>query len=303
MAQFESIQVSSFTDIVVSFQFESFHYWPGAPSPHTYLSNPHRHMFHVKAYKEVSHGNREIEIIQFKRVLQCFAIEQWGHGQNTTLSCEQMAEALCNKFDLSCCEVLEDGENGACFYNKQQTSVVHTISGSKVSFQDVAFAPEPTEPKRPPFGSIFLGRECEGPKHLRGRPTLFIPASRCKLVDIDDWRHVDTRKMGIYLGAGGDIIKDSTFLHLLKTIIREFPFVCLLLEVRCCADLSAGIEKELVPIRGKTGIISHTFSDIQNEYATYYKKVKDGVIYWIDQYGDIHTTSVNDPKFSKDEVV
>lgn len=317
MAQFESVQLSSTTEIVVTFQFEGFHHWPKAPSPHTYLSDTHRHMFHVKAWKEVFHGNREIEIIQFKRNMHRFAMEQWGYGQITTLSCEQMAEALCKKYELSRCEVLEDGENGAIFFNTVRMDVVHKVVNSNVSFQRTPFepeskpvhfqhcapVPEPIAPKRPPAGSIFIGNECEGPKHLRGRRTLFIPASRCTVKDIKQWSHIDTRNMAIYLGAGGDVVKDSTFTPFLQELIGKFPFEQLLIEVRGYADLSARIEHILVFVKGKTAIISHQFIDIQNEQATYYKTVQGDTIYWVDMYGGIHTTSVNDPEFSKDEVV
>lgn len=292
--QFESVKKPSSIEIVVSFQFEGFHYWPDASSQHTYLANAHRHMFHVKAWKEVSHGNREIEIIQFKRNMCRFATEQWGHGQMTTLSCEQMAEALCKKFELAYCEVLEDGENGAVFYNDQQNTVVHEGTESSTEIEP---------PKRPPKGSIFIGNECEGPKHLRGQRTLFIPASRCTVNDIKQWSHLDTRNLAIYLGAGGDIIRDGEFLPLLEKLIRDFPFKYLLIEVRSYTDLPARFEHLRSDEQGKTAVISQQFVDIQNECATYYKSVQNGIIYWVDCYGGIHTTSANDPEFSKDEVI
>ena len=56
-------------EIVVNLQFEGVHRWDRADSiPEvSFLKNPHRHIFWVTLKKEVSHADREIEIIQFKR--------------------------------------------------------------------------------------------------------------------------------------------------------------------------------------------------------------------------------------------
>lgn len=98
--------------IVVRFQFEGIHSWPGAPQdgPTPFLRDPHRHVFHVTAHRPVTHDDRDVEFIQLKRVMlqACLANFSGPH----TLSCEAMAAHLLNTFGLSRCEVSEDGENG-----------------------------------------------------------------------------------------------------------------------------------------------------------------------------------------------
>lgn len=99
--------------IVVRFHFEGIHSWPDVPDNHpaTYLRNPHRHLFYVQATKRVSHEERDIEIIEFKKEMKRYCGEQFSGPH--TLSCETMARKLLEAFNLEKCRVLEDGENGA----------------------------------------------------------------------------------------------------------------------------------------------------------------------------------------------
>jgi hypothetical protein len=60
----------------------------------------------------VSHDDREIEFILFKRQLN-EVIAQVNGPQTLRWSCEQWASYLVERFGLSKCEVSEDGENGA----------------------------------------------------------------------------------------------------------------------------------------------------------------------------------------------
>ncbi len=98
--------------VIVRLQFEGIHSWPGAPQrgPTPFLREPHRHIFHVTATRPVTHGDRDVEFIQLKRMLlqECLACFGGPH----TLSCEDMAAHLLKNFGLSRCEVSEDGENG-----------------------------------------------------------------------------------------------------------------------------------------------------------------------------------------------
>jgi len=99
--------------IIVKFRFEGVHNWPGCHIEEVdFLKSPHRHMFHVEAMKQVSHDNREIEIIRFKREMTSW-IEQNYKGNFESMSCEHIATVLLKMFDLDSCTVLEDGENGA----------------------------------------------------------------------------------------------------------------------------------------------------------------------------------------------
>lgn len=108
------------TRVVVTFSVEGFHNWPGVvgalpdnPEIH-FLQHPHRHLFAFKLTKSVSHNDRDIEIILFKRKVLAYLYEKYGTPcQFGMRSCEMLGMELVEKFHLSSAEVLEDGENGA----------------------------------------------------------------------------------------------------------------------------------------------------------------------------------------------
>lgn len=107
--------------VVVNLQFEAIHCWAGVKeampsSTHIhFLQQPHRHIFHVRAEKEVLHNDRDVEIIDFKQQIIRFLDETYGylHKDLGSTSCEMLAEQILEKFSCSVVEVLEDGENGA----------------------------------------------------------------------------------------------------------------------------------------------------------------------------------------------
>jgi hypothetical protein len=99
--------------VVVTLRWAATHHWPQAPLEVAYLKHPHRHEFHIKAKKEVSHADREIEVIQLKQQIINWLEELWPNHHIGQMSCEELAYAIASKFDLASCEVLEDGENGA----------------------------------------------------------------------------------------------------------------------------------------------------------------------------------------------
>lgn len=115
--------------IVITLRFEGFHCWPEAPKEVDFLAHRHRHIFHIKCEVEVSHNDRDIEIILFKREVVDYLIRNYGQTNNletrTTwlefgrMSCEDIAQDLIEAFNLSSCEVLEDGENGAKLINNK----------------------------------------------------------------------------------------------------------------------------------------------------------------------------------------
>ncbi len=113
--------------IWVTFQKEGMHKYPAAltdPALATgdeydvsFLGYPHRHIFHFKVWIGVTHNDRDIEFIQFKRWLQNLYAD-------ATLSldfksCEMMSDDLYNIIALKYpnreiwIEVSEDGENGS----------------------------------------------------------------------------------------------------------------------------------------------------------------------------------------------
>lgn len=109
------------SNIIVTLQIEGTHQWSACPIEEVaFLKHPHRHIFHIECKKQVSHHDRDIEIIQLKRNIQYYLLDKYGIGHKSAegcefgeLSCEQIATILLNKFELNYCKVLEDGENGA----------------------------------------------------------------------------------------------------------------------------------------------------------------------------------------------
>ena len=113
--------------IFVTFQKEGIHKYPAAltdPALATgdeydvsFLGYPHRHIFHFKVWISVTHDNRDIEFIQFKRWLEKLYAE--GTLQLDYKSCEMMSgdlfDTISNKYpDREVwIEVSEDGENGS----------------------------------------------------------------------------------------------------------------------------------------------------------------------------------------------
>jgi len=113
--------------IWVTFRKEGMHKYPAAltdPNLATgdeydvsFLGYPHRHIFHFKVWISVTHDDRDIEFIQFKRWLENLYKE--GTLQLDYKSCEMMSgdlfDAISNKYPNRevWIEVSEDGENGS----------------------------------------------------------------------------------------------------------------------------------------------------------------------------------------------
>lgn len=111
--------------------FEGIHCWPDAPNEVKFLKCPHRHIFNVKAYVEVTQNNREIEFIMlghrlkglFKDLAKNDENGVWNMG---AMSCEDVAEmtmayiryklGLPDEIYISV-KVDEDGENGCIVTN------------------------------------------------------------------------------------------------------------------------------------------------------------------------------------------
>jgi hypothetical protein len=83
----------------------------------SFLGYPHRHIFHFKVWIGVTHDDRDIEFIQFKRWLEKLYAE--GTLQLDYKSCEMMSgdlyDTISNKYPGReiWIEVSEDGENGS----------------------------------------------------------------------------------------------------------------------------------------------------------------------------------------------
>jgi len=115
--------------IWVTFRKEGIHRYPEAGKiPElddvSFLAYPHRHIFHFKVAISVSHDNRDIEFIQFKRWL-----ESLYNDQTLDLnfkSCEMMSNDLWTQIITKypsrnvLIEISEDGENGSYIEYKKQ---------------------------------------------------------------------------------------------------------------------------------------------------------------------------------------
>ena len=114
--------------IWVTFRKEGEHKYPAAltyPSLNkpgewddvSFLGYPHRHIFHFKVWIGVTHNDRDIEFIQFKRWLE--RLYDGGALQLDYKSCEMMSDDLYDAISHTYpgrevwIEVSEDGENGS----------------------------------------------------------------------------------------------------------------------------------------------------------------------------------------------
>ena len=113
--------------IWVTFCKEGIHMYPAAATDPklatgdeydvSFLGTPHRHIFHFKVYIAVTHDDRDIEFIQFKRWLEkCYSD---GTLELNHKSCEMIARELNATISArypgreTWIDVSEDGENGA----------------------------------------------------------------------------------------------------------------------------------------------------------------------------------------------
>jgi hypothetical protein len=118
------------TEVYCTLSVEGTHNWPNCPFDEVdYLRVPHRHMFGIKAYKNVYHDDRDVEFIMLKHRIEAYLLTNYGQPITHetgweicdnkrvcvfgAMSCEMIARELIEEFDLSRCEVNEDGENGA----------------------------------------------------------------------------------------------------------------------------------------------------------------------------------------------
>jgi hypothetical protein len=109
--------------IEVTFQKEGIHKYPAAlTDPELkeveFLGYPHRHMFHFRVRISVTHNDRDIEFILFKRELEAL-YNTTGIMNIDYKSCEMLAEDLIGYITMKYpgrfveVGVSEDDENGA----------------------------------------------------------------------------------------------------------------------------------------------------------------------------------------------
>jgi hypothetical protein len=115
--------------IWVTFRKEGIHKYPAAATdPNlatgdeydvSFLANPHRHIFHFRVWLSVTHNDRDVEFIQFKRWLEKLYSSNEGVLSLDYKSCEMMSDELHTHISQKYpdrevwIEVSEDGENGS----------------------------------------------------------------------------------------------------------------------------------------------------------------------------------------------
>ena len=113
--------------IWVTFQKEGVHCYPAAATdPNlatgdeydvSFLANKHRHIFHFRVWLSVTHNDRDVEFIQFKRWLE--NLYKDNILDLNFQSCEMMSDDLYSEISQKYpdrevwIEVSEDGENGS----------------------------------------------------------------------------------------------------------------------------------------------------------------------------------------------
>jgi hypothetical protein len=115
--------------IWVTFRKEGIHKYPAAltdPNLATgdeydvsFLGYPHRHIFHFRVWISVTHNDRDIEFIQFKRWLERLYSSNENILSLDHKSCEMISDELYETISQKYpgrevwIEVSEDGENGS----------------------------------------------------------------------------------------------------------------------------------------------------------------------------------------------
>jgi len=114
------------TNVIVKLQVDGIHCWPDAEEvfPEVgFLSDPHRHMFHITCKKRVNHDDRDVEFIMLKRDILEYLNDKYYKDlvrshHFKSMSCEMIAKELTEHFELVYCSVFEDNENGAEVINE-----------------------------------------------------------------------------------------------------------------------------------------------------------------------------------------
>jgi hypothetical protein len=115
--------------IWVTFRKEGIHCYPAAATDSklatgdyydvSFLGTPHRHIFHFRVWLGVTHNDRDVEFIQFKRWLERLYSSEQGVLSLDYKSCEMMSDDLYAQISQKYpdrevwIEVSEDGENGS----------------------------------------------------------------------------------------------------------------------------------------------------------------------------------------------
>ena len=105
--------------VIARTKVEGIHRWKKCPLDEvSYLREYHRHVFHIEATLDVNHTNRDVEFIQLTHTIIKVLHAKYYSVEHQCcffddMSCEMIADELVDAFNLTSCEVNEDGEGGA----------------------------------------------------------------------------------------------------------------------------------------------------------------------------------------------
>ena len=103
--------------VIIDFELEGFHYYPGAPKKVAFLEHMHRHMFQFVVKYKVSDLDREKEIfIETDRIKLFLELKYGQPCKFRAMSCEMIAKVILEHFaeqGVYYVKVLEDGKGGA----------------------------------------------------------------------------------------------------------------------------------------------------------------------------------------------
>lgn len=101
-------------EVITHNLIEGYHRWKDAPESVDFLRSRHRHIFHIRCWFEVSHEDRELEIIMTQWQIEDFLKGRYGAVcEFGEMSCEAIAREIMEYFGATEVEVLEDGFGGA----------------------------------------------------------------------------------------------------------------------------------------------------------------------------------------------
>ena len=111
-------------NIIVKLNIDGMHNWPDARKVFpevAFLSDIHRHEFHITLKKAVNHDDRDVEFLMFKRDVLDFLRKKYYREDYRShffgpMSCEMIAKELLGYFECVYVSVWEDNENGAEVY-------------------------------------------------------------------------------------------------------------------------------------------------------------------------------------------
>lgn len=102
------------TTVITKNYTEGFHCYPEALGDISFLSDRHRHIFHIECGFLVSNLNREVEIFTKQKEIENYIKSRYGYpAEFKQMSCEMIAIELYVQFNCVYVKVSEDGEGGA----------------------------------------------------------------------------------------------------------------------------------------------------------------------------------------------